>query len=193
MGRAKSNRPKDCPFVGKGGLKLAFALEHFNLDVSNRTAADLGCHVGGFTDCLLQKGARTVVAVDTGYGILDWKLRNDSRVSVLERTNALYWETADRFDVVVCDLGWTRQRLVLPVVEKLLAPGGFALTLVKPQYEAEKKWVQQGVLPEEHLPGVLESVRAACPPELQISGEVKSPLLGSGGNTEYWLFLNGPG
>lgn len=189
MGRARSNRPKYCPYVGKGGLKLEFALEHFEIDVSDRRAADLGCHIGGFTDCMLQRGAARVCAVDTGYGILEWKLRQDPRVTVIERTNVLHWVTDEKFDIVACDLGWTRQELLLPVVGQLLKPDGHALTLVKPQYEAPKEWVRKGVLAEEYLPQVLAAVRTACPDELLISGEVRSPLIGSGGNTEYWLLV----
>ncbi len=96
MKRSKQNRPKDCPFVGKGGLKLQFALEHFGLDVCDTVAADLGCNIGGFTDALLQAGASKVYAVDTSYGLLAWKLRTDERVVVFERTNVLRWTAPSR-------------------------------------------------------------------------------------------------
>lgn len=189
MKRAKSNRPKDCQYVGKGGLKLEFALDHFRIDVSGYTAADLGTNIGGFTDVLLSRGASKVYAVDTAYGLLAWKLRTDERVVVCERTNALYWESPEPLDFAVSDLGWTPQEKSLPVISRILKPGGQALSLVKPQYEAPKDWLEKGVLPEERIPEVLESARLHVPPELVILGEARSPVIGAGGNVEYWLWL----
>lgn len=189
MKRAKPNRPKECPYVGKGGLKLQFALEHFEMDVTGITAADLGCHMGGFTDCLLQHGAAKVYCVDTAYGTLAWKLRIDERVVVQERTNALYWVAPEQVDFVVVDLGWTKQVKALPVVAKTLKPGGWALSLVKLSYEAPREWLTRGVLPEERVPEVLEMVHGVIPEEFEVLGEVRSAYLGSGGNIEYWLYL----
>lgn len=186
MKRSKQNRPKDCPFVGKGGLKLQFALEHFGIEVHGLVAADLGCNIGGFTDALLQAGAAKVYAVDTSYGLLAWKLRTDERVVVFERTNALHWTAPEPIDLVVADLGWTRQELALPLMARILKPGGQALSLVKPQYEAEGN---RGVLPEERIPEVLEAVHSIIPQEFEILGEERSPVIGSGGNIEYWLWL----
>ena len=186
MKRSKQNRPKDCPFVGKGGLKLQFALEHFGIDVSGLVAADLGCNVGGFTDALLQSGAVKVYAVDTSYGLLAWKLRTDERVVVVERTNALHWTPPELVDLAVGDLGWTKQELALPLMARILKPGGQALSLVKPQYEAEGN---RGVLPEERIPEVLETVRSIVPEEFEVLGEERSPYIGGGGNIEYWLWL----
>jgi 23S rRNA (cytidine1920-2'-O)/16S rRNA (cytidine1409-2'-O)-methyltransferase len=108
---------------------------------------------------------------------------------VIERTNALHWSPETKYDLVASDLGWTRQALALPVMAKLLVPGGNALSLVKPQYEAPKDWLKHGVLGAERLPSVMESVRSACPVGLVIVAEVTSPLAGSGGNTECWLHL----
>lgn len=187
MKRSKSNRPKDCPYVGKGGLKLQFALEHFGIDVRGLVAADLGCSIGGFTDCLLQNGAAKVYAVDTAYGALAWKLRTDERVVVCERTNALHWPSPEMLDFVASDLGWTRQEKGLPAIARMLKPGGTALSLVKPQYEAPKEWLVRNVLPEERIPEVLEMVRSQCPAELEIVGEARSPYVGHGGNAEFWL------
>lgn len=189
MKRAKPNRPKECPYVGKGGLKLQFALEHFEIDVTGVTAADLGCHMGGFTDCLLQHGAAKVYCVDTAYGTLAWKLRTDERVVVQERTNALHWTPPELMDFVVDDLGWTKQERALPVVAKILKPGGWALSLVKLSYEAPKEWLTKGVLSEERIPEVLEMVHKAIPEEFNVLGEVRSAYVGSGGNIEYWLYL----
>jgi len=187
MKRSKQNRPKDCPFVGKGGLKLQFALEHFKLDVSGMVAADLGCNIGGFTDALLQAGASKVYAVDTSYGLLAWKLRTDERVVVFERMNVLHWTAPEPLDLVVADLGWTRQELALPVMARMLKPGGQALSLVKPQYEVPGN---TGVLPEERIPEALESVHAVIPEEFEVLGEERSPYVGGGGNIEYWLRLH---
>ncbi len=187
--RAKPNRPDDCPFVGKGGLKLQFALDRFGVDPTGMTAADLGCHVGGFTDCLLQAGAAKVYAVDTGYGILDYRLRIDDRVVVCERTNALYWTTPEPVDMVVIDAGWTRQMRVLPVAAKVVKAGGPVLSLVKPQYEADKSLLERGVLPEEHRDAVLAQVRNAVPLQLTLLDEALSPVHGSGGNREVWFKL----
>lgn len=174
--------------MGKGGLKLAFALGHFGVDVTGLTAVDLGCNVGGFTDALLQAGAAKVYAVDTAYGLLAWKLRNDPRVAVHERTNALHFDPPAAVDLAVADLGWTRQARLLPLFARWLRPGGRGLSLIKPQYEAPDQ-LDKGVLPPERLPYVLARVRAECPPELRVLGEAQSPVQGSGGNVEFWLLV----
>jgi 23S rRNA (cytidine1920-2'-O)/16S rRNA (cytidine1409-2'-O)-methyltransferase len=123
-------------YVSRAGRKLEHALREFEVDVSGLVCADLGCHVGGFTDCLLRHGAVQVYAVDTGYGILDYSLRTDPRVVVMERTNALHAEPpADGVDLVVIDLGWTPQRLAIPAACRWVRPTGWILTLIKPHYE----------------------------------------------------------
>ena len=123
------------PFVSRAGLKLEHALREFKIDVSGLTCADFGCNIGGFTDCLLQGGAAMVYAIDTGYGTLAWKLRNDPRVSVMERTNALHTQPVASVDLVVIDLAWTPQRLAIPAALKWLKPDGRIISLVKPHYE----------------------------------------------------------
>ncbi|MHC4480407.1 MAG: SAM-dependent methyltransferase, partial [Planctomycetota bacterium] len=123
-------------FVGRGGEKLEFALDQLRLGVSGLLAADFGCNVGGFTDCFLHRGARRVYAVDTGYGMLAWKLRQDERVVVMERTNAMHVELPEPVDVVAVDVGWTKQRYILPNALKRLDAHGSVLSLLKPQYEA---------------------------------------------------------
>jgi 23S rRNA (cytidine1920-2'-O)/16S rRNA (cytidine1409-2'-O)-methyltransferase len=187
--RAKSTRPDDCPYVSKGGLKLAFALERLGVEPEGLVAIDLGCHKGGFTDCLLQHGAARVHAVDTGHGILDWKLRNDERVRVHERTNFLYWIAPEPADLIVIDGGWTPQCASLPAALQSLAPGGRILSLVKPQYEADKAELLRGVLPADRIDDVLNRLRAALAGRVAISAEVESPFQGSGGNTEWWFLL----
>jgi len=188
--RARQKRlPRECPYVGKGGLKLEFALREFRIKVNGLVTADLGCHVGGFTDCLLQHGAARVYAVDTAYGVLAWKLRRDPRVVVLERTNALYWHPPEPVNLVVADLGWTKQEKSLPAAASMVRPGGVVLSLLKPQYECPRAWLRRGVLDPARLPEVMQMVRTVIPATLCLEAEAPSPLRGSGGNVEVWLML----
>jgi 23S rRNA (cytidine1920-2'-O)/16S rRNA (cytidine1409-2'-O)-methyltransferase len=125
-------------FVSRGGLKLQHAIDHFGFSPAGLRCADFGANVGGFTDCLLQAGAAHVTSIDTGYGTLAWTLRNDPRVTVLERTNALHAEppaAGREVDLVVIDLAWTPQRLCVPAALRWLHPGGAIITLIKPHYE----------------------------------------------------------
>lgn len=126
------------PYVGRGGLKLDHALREFGVACTGLVAADFGCNIGGFTDCLLQGGAKRVYAVDTGYGMLDYTLRRDERVVVMERTNALHAAPPEeRIDLVVIDAGWTPQRLIVPAALGWLGgrSEGRIITLIKPHYE----------------------------------------------------------
>lgn len=132
----------DNPYVSRGGLKLRHALEHFGLDPEGMRCADLGCSTGGFTDCLLRSGAAHVFSVDTAYGEFAWTLRNDPRVTLLERTNALHVTVPEAVgegvDLVVIDLGWTRQELAIPAALRWLSESGRIVTLVKPHYESPR-------------------------------------------------------
>ena len=188
-------------FVSRAGAKLEHALEAFGVDVNGLRCADFGCNVGGFTDCLLQRGARHVTAIDTGYGALAWKLRQDPRVETRERTNALHAEPpADGVDLVVVDLAWTPQRLAVPAALRWLAPGGRIVTLVKPHYELrddEKAWLDRGFLPHERVAGVVARVEAEMPAlGARVLAGAQSPLVGGKtsrkagvpGNVE-WLTL----
>lgn len=128
-------------FVSRAGAKLDHALNEFHLDVRGFTCADFGCNVGGFTECLLQRGAAKVFAIDTGYGVLDYSLRTDARVVVMERTNALHAKPppeVSSVDLVTIDLAWTLQRHAIPAAVKWLRPGGRIVTLVKPHYELDE-------------------------------------------------------
>jgi 23S rRNA (cytidine1920-2'-O)/16S rRNA (cytidine1409-2'-O)-methyltransferase len=144
-------------YISRGGEKLRYALDHAGLSCRDVTAADLGANVGGFTDCLLQAGAARVYAVDTGYGVLDWHLRNDPRVVVMERTNALHVSLPEPVDLVVSDVAWTRQRHIVPHALSLLRAGGTLLSLFKPQYEAPRRLLTKGILPAEQLEPVLRA------------------------------------
>ena len=178
------------PFVSRGGLKLEHALSTFGLDVAGLTCADFGCSTGGFTDCLLRRGAARVYAVDTGYGVLDYGLRRDGRVVVMERTNAMHVALPEAVDLVVIDAGWTRQRHALPAALRNLKPSGRVVTLVKPHYESQRSALVKGVLPEAEVDGVL----AAVVPEVvaagfRVVGTVRSPILGAKGNAEVLAWL----
>lgn len=172
-------------FVSRAGTKLAFALEAFRLSPSGRICADLGSNAGGFVDCLLQHGATKVYAVERGYGVIDFRLRGDQRVVVMERTDALHVHLPDPADLVTIDVGWTRQCRILPAARRLLAKEGEIVTLVKPHYEADIGLLDGGVLPIEHLESVLEGVRTTIDSMgLALIGETRSPIEGRGGNTE---------
>jgi 23S rRNA (cytidine1920-2'-O)/16S rRNA (cytidine1409-2'-O)-methyltransferase len=178
------------PFVSRAGIKLEHALETFAVDVSGMTCADLGCNVGGFVDCLLRRGAAKVYAIDTGYGALDWKLRRDARVIVMERTNAMHAQLPEPVGLVTIDVAWTRQRNILPPARALLAPGGLIVTLIKPHYEAERSLLKNGVLAEQEVPNVLEQVKQdVCAAELEMIQTVVSPIRGGKGNVEVLALL----
>lgn len=187
-------------FASRGGLKLRHALDVFALHPAHWVCADLGCSKGGFTDCLLRAGAARVIAVDTAYGQLAYALRTDPRVEVRERTNALHAEPPEGgVDLVVIDLGWTRQRHAMPAALRWLRPGGRVISLIKPHYEASKVELARlgrgGVLPEDHALRVVEEVVAALPEwGAEVLGVTRSPVLGGArrgggaGNAE-WLAL----
>lgn len=176
-------------FVSRAGQKLDHALEAFGLDVTGALCADLGCNVGGFTDCLLQRGAASVHAVDTAYGLLDWRLRNDPRVVVRERTNALHAVPPDGgVDLVVIDLGWTPQRHAIPAALRWLRESSLEerwpriVTLIKPHYERPRPGRGRGVeggLDDVEAEEILAETLAAMP-QLGVTslGTVESPLRG---------------
>ena len=181
------------PYVGRGGEKMAWALSWAGIRPEGWVCCDLGSHVGGFVDALLQAGAARVYAVDTSYGTFAWKLRNDPRVALRERANALHVELPERARLVTSDVGWTRQERILPKAVSLLAPGGFVLSLVKPQYEAGAGETHKGkgrVL-EAALPRILGSVReTALKFGFPLKGPEPTPFLGGkGGNPEYFLLI----
>ena len=191
----------DHPYVGRGGLKLEHALEVFNIDVTGRLALDIGASTGGFTDVLLQRGAARVVALDVGHGQLDWRLRNDPRVIVLERTNARTL-TADplpadarTFDIVTIDVSFISLTQILPVVPPLLAARADVVALVKPQFEAGRAEVGKGGIvrdPAVQTRVVEDVVRSAIALGLTRAGVAESPITGMEGNREFLLHLTTP-
>jgi 23S rRNA (cytidine1920-2'-O)/16S rRNA (cytidine1409-2'-O)-methyltransferase len=183
-------------FVSRGGDKLAGALEVFGVAVADRRAVDVGASTGGFTDCLLKSGARSVVAVDVGYGQLAWSLRTDERVSVFERTNIRDADPAELgapFDIVVADVSFISLKTVLPHLTELMGEAADLVTLVKPQFEAGKTRVgKRGVVkdPEVHV-SVLEAVVDAVQDAgLVVRGLTFSPIKGPEGNIEFWLWAS---
>lgn len=191
-------RGADIPYVSRGGLKLAAALDHWVIDVRDRVAIDIGASTGGFTDCLLQRGARKVIAIDVGYGQFAWKLRQDPRVVLFERTNI---RTLDperlpcHADIAVADVSFISLRLVLPSIVNLLTPGAVLLPMVKPQFEVGKGQLGKGgvVRDEPTRLAAVDAVRSfAIESGLICHGMVPSPILGPKGNHEYFLHLELP-
>jgi len=182
----------DHPYVGRGGLKLAHALDTFGIDVRGRQALDIGASTGGFTDVLLQRGAARVVALDVGHGQIDWKLRSDARVVVIEHFNARRLTLADLpapVDIVTIDVSFISLRHILPVVPPVLAPGGDVVALVKPQFEAGRAEVNDGVIvdPAIHDRVVAEVTTAGAEVGLTRVRATPSPVTGQKGNVEFLL------
>lgn len=178
-------------YVSRGGIKLQAAIGNWKLEIKNCVALDVGSSTGGFVDCLLQNGASKIYALDTSYGELAWKLRNDPRVVVMERTNILHLESLpEKVDLITIDAGWTKLELVLPVVKKFLKPNGKIIALLKPHYEAEKRDLVKGVLPPEKAEEVKNEVcQTINDLQFTIIDIIDSPILGGAGNREYLLLI----
>ena len=186
----------DHPYVGRGGIKLAHALDAFAIDPAGALVLDVGASTGGFTDVLLRRDARRVVALDVGHGQLDWRLRNDPRVAVIERLNARTL-TADQlppdareFDGVTMDVSFISLRQVLPAIAPLLRRGGWLIALVKPQFEAGRAEVGKGGLVRDPAvqARVVEEISAAADSlGLRRRGTVESPITGTEGNREFFV------
>ncbi|HEX7041701.1 MAG TPA: SAM-dependent methyltransferase [Patescibacteria group bacterium] len=182
----------DAKFASRAGEKLDFALKEFKIDVKGLICADFGSSTGGFVDCLLQNGAKKVYAVETGYGELAWKLRQDERVVVMERTNAMHVVLPEKVDLITNDTSWTRQEKIMPNILSNLKTEGFILSLIKPHYEADKKILHHGKLEEDEAEKVAKDTLHLIKElfGVKVLGFAKSPLLGSkGGNSEYLAFL----
>ncbi len=188
----------DHPYVSRGGLKLAAALDAFHIDPNGRIALDIGASTGGFTDVLLQRGASRVVALDVGFGQLDWKLRNDPRVVVIERVNARALrpehlpDGMKRFDIITIDVSFISLRHILPVVPPLMNPDADVVALVKPQFEAGRSEVGKGGIvrdPSIHERVVSEVTSAADALGLVRHGVIPSPIEGMEGNREFLIHL----
>jgi 23S rRNA (cytidine1920-2'-O)/16S rRNA (cytidine1409-2'-O)-methyltransferase len=185
-------------YVSRGGLKLEKALRLFQIDVTNKVALDVGASTGGFTHCLLSHGAARVYSVDCGYGQLDWKLRTDPRVVVLERRNIRYLEASDLpslADFATIDVSFISLRLVLPKMKTLVSPGGEIIALIKPQFEVGKGKVGKGGVVRsdaEHLRVIDEIEQTATGLGFTTRNITESPLLGAKGNKEFLIHLTDP-
>jgi 23S rRNA (cytidine1920-2'-O)/16S rRNA (cytidine1409-2'-O)-methyltransferase len=188
-------REPDHPYVGRGGIKLAHALDAFGIGADGRVALDIGASTGGFTDVLLKRGAVRVIAFDVGHGQLDWKLRNDPRVVVIERANARHLEPAQLdgpVDIVTIDVSFISLRHVFPRIPPVLGSGGDVVALVKPQFEAGRFEVGKGGVvrdPTVHQRVIDEAARAAAEVGLHRVAMTESPITGDTGNREFFLHL----
>ena len=184
-------RGESCPYVSRGGLKLEKALQDFGVQPEGYVCSDSGASTGGFTDCLLQQGASKVFAIDVGYGQLDWKIRSDPRVVVMERTNIRYVTPEDLgepLDLSVIDVSFISLKIVLPAIKALLKPTGQVLCLIKPQFEAGREKVgKKGVVrdPETHNEVLEHFVALAKELGFTILGLTFSPVKGPEGNIEF--------
>lgn len=184
----------DHPYVGRGGIKLAHALDTFGISVQGREALDIGASTGGFTDVLLQRGATRVVALDVGHGQLDWRLRNDPRVLVIEHFNARHLTPADLpgpVDVVCIDVSFISLRHILPVIPPIVRPRADVVALVKPQFEAGRREAGAGVVRDQAIHArVVDEIRdAGAAVGLTPAGVAPSPITGQKGNIEFLLHL----
>lgn len=209
----------DKQYVSRGGIKLQKAIDDFRLRIKDTIVLDVGSSTGGFVDCLLQNGAAKVYSVDTAYGELAWKLRNNPKVVVMERTNILHLQQlpssvilnkakrregsssladssliaqndTSKVDLITIDASWTKLELILPVVQKFLKPGGTIIALLKPHYQANKKDLVKGVLPKEIAEQVKNEVLLKIENlTFKIVDAIESPILGGAGNQEYLLYL----
>lgn len=184
------------PFVSRGGLKLQEAISEFGISAKNKVVLDIGCSTGGFTDCLIQNGASTVYAVDVGYGLLAWPLRNHPKVILMEKTNARYLGLSDfkqRPELITIDVSFISLAKIIPVAKKIISPSGNIIALIKPQFETEPKKAKKGVVkdPKIHKEVIEKIKRVARESGFQIKGIIPSPILGPAGNKEFlcWLIL----
>lgn len=185
-------------YVSRGGEKLAAALSYFNMDINGKVCADVGASTGGFTDCLLQNGAKKVYAIDVGRGILHWKIRQDPRVVVMEGVNARYQERlSEPVDLVTVDASFISLKVLIPVISKWFQEsGGQAVILIKPQFEAGKSEVARGkgVIrdPEVHKHVLYEIIRFVSKEGFEVMGLIRSPIKGPKGNVEFLSGLKYP-
>lgn len=184
-----TRRPDE--YASRAGAKLDHALGSFNLDMHGICCADFGSNAGGFVDCLLRRGAAKVYAVERGFGVLDYRLRCDPRVIVMERTDARHLRRLpEPVQLVTVDAGWTRQRNILPAARCVLNGHGCIVTLVKTHYEADAGSLKNGILPDGAIESVLDGLRQYLPAwGLRLIAEVESPIRGHAGNREFFWHL----
>lgn len=195
--RIKGNSEEN-KYVGRGGLKLEKALQEFHIHPNEYVCLDVGSSTGGFTDCLLQNGAKRIIAIDAGTNQIDWKLRNDPRVDVRENTNARYLKPEDfekKFDLIVMDVSFISVTKILPALLPLLGENGKIITLVKPQFEVVKGEVEKGGIvreKEKHEKVIAKTNQFAESIGLRILNVIDSPILGAEGNKEFLVLYDKP-
>ena len=186
------------PYVSRGGIKLAKALDEFGIEVKGKVGLDIGASTGGFTDCLLQRGAAKVYSVDVGYGQIDWKLRQDPRVKVIERTNARYLKLSDLglsvsdITLSVIDVSFISLSKILPAVYQVITEGAEVIALIKPQFEAARKQVGKGgiVKDDKVRAEVIERIKKSAQDSgFTVKGTIQSPIEGADGNVEFLIHL----
>lgn len=177
-------------YTSRAGEKLEFALSQFLLDIKGLTCADFGSSTGGFVDCLLQNGALKIYSIDTSYGELAWTLRNNPKVVVMERTNAMHVKLSEKVDLITIDTAWTKQILTIPNAIDNLKDSGIIISLIKPHYEAPKNYLEKGRLKDEFVDEVIEKVKNDI---IAIGGKVinivESPIVGEKGKNREFLAL----
>ncbi|MDZ7830597.1 MAG: TlyA family RNA methyltransferase [Desulfobacterales bacterium] len=189
------SRKPDMPYVSRGGLKLAHAITEIGIDMRGLMCLDVGASTGGFTDCMLQSGAAHVYAVDVGYGQLDWRLRQDERVTVVERTNIRYVTPEilpTDFDLITIDVSFISLKIVIPAIDPFLKPDGHILALIKPQFEVGREQVGKGgVVRDENLHEAVIAELKSYFEEFGLVSEIviPSPILGPKGNREFLMYL----
>ena len=186
---------KGSPYVGRGGLKLEAAIKHFPVEIKDKVFLDVGASTGGFTDCLLQHGARKVIAIDVGYGQFAWKLRKDPRVELIERTNIRNVKPDDikgEIDAAVIDVSFISLKLVVPPVAALLKKHALIIALIKPQFEVGKGKVGKGGVvrdPDLHRDVLMDLTGFFRDSGWTVEGQIPSPILGPKGNREFLMYL----
>lgn len=177
-------------FVSRAGEKLQFALEKFEFSVKGFTCADFGSSTGGFVDCLLQNDAKKIYSIDTSYGELAWTLRNNPKVIVMERTNAMHINLPEKVDLITIDTAWTKQILTIPNALNNLKEDGIIISLIKPHYESPKEYLEKGRLKDEHIEEVIEKTKNDI---IAVGGKiidlVESPIVGEKGKNREFLIL----
>ncbi len=186
----KSNL-QESAFVSRAGLKLEHALKEFKFSVQDLACADFGCNLGGFTDCLLQNGAKKIYSVDTSKNCLEWNLRNNPKITILEQTNAMHVELPEKVDLIVSDVAWTKQEKILPNIKLNLKDSSHAISLIKPHYEATREELHKGKVKQEFLDAILERTKLKFKENnFELLSLTKSPITGrSGKNTEFLALL----
>jgi len=183
------------PYVSRGGLKLEKAIDAFKVDLDGRVAMDIGASTGGFTDCLLKRGVKKVYAVDVGYGQFDWRLRNDRRVVLFEKTNIRHLEKGaipEPVDIITIDVSFISLLKVIPVAVDFLAPGGEIIALIKPQFELQRRDIGKGGVVRDvskRLEAVDRVKKGVELIGLDVKAVFESPVHGSKGNVEYFIYI----